>query len=198
MKSTGVYVCPDDTTNGTVANPAVVSYAFNMNLTMPLGNEDGGGANWATNGSTTKLTAPSVTLALVECVGGVTTALATPGETNSPAFAPTSFQCGFGNCTFLRLGDGLSGFLLPGASGCAGGSAQCEQAARPMHTSGANYLLCDGHVKWLPATKVCFGYNPKSATAGYVCGGVPAWQCPSDQAAAVGGLGAFTVTSSPL
>jgi prepilin-type processing-associated H-X9-DG protein len=42
-----------------------------------------------------------------------------------------------------------------------------NEAARPSyrHFGGANYLLADGHVKWLKLEDISFGWRATSATA---------------------------------
>ena len=53
--------------------------------------------------------------------------------------------------------------------------------------AGSNYLCADGHVKWLPATRVSFGYtatSPSSAASGVAAEGTSS--------------NAYTVTFSPI
>jgi prepilin-type processing-associated H-X9-DG protein len=69
------------------------------------------------------------------------------------------------------LGGGLNHLVLsPGTTTCAnfGGS---NNGVDGRHLTGANYMFCDGHVKWLLGHKVSVGYNASSATQSE--GGLP-------------------------
>jgi len=192
VKSTGVYKCPDDSTNagifnrnslnpsinGTPGNKVPVSYAYNYNIgrgdTLIKPPAD------PVSVSLSALTSGPKTVMLLE-VKDATVDVTDPQETDSDATegyyhygkSGHSFETGFlGN-----RGD------LPG------------QFAGPTgwHTDGADYLMADGHVKWLRGSQVSSGYTALSENASQ--------QVPSDSqwpnAAGSGdSTGGFVVTMS--
>jgi prepilin-type N-terminal cleavage/methylation domain-containing protein/prepilin-type processing-associated H-X9-DG protein len=168
-KSTGVYKCPDDPTQpipaGTGTNESYpVSYALNFNLTRGVQPPEG-----ITSGigcASSQLNSPAVTVELSE-VEGVTAAITTPNEaspSNVGHYSP-SFD-GNGNyprstvpvLTSPDQGSEETGQLGPGAS------VTDMNPAVGIHTSGSNYLMCDGHVKWLRGTNVSGGDIAPNAT----------------------------------
>ena len=62
-----------------------------------------------------------------------------------------------------------------------------DAEASGVHMSGSNYLCADGHVKWLTATRVSFGYTASSPSS--TASGVAAEGTSSN---------AYTVTFSPI
>jgi prepilin-type N-terminal cleavage/methylation domain-containing protein/prepilin-type processing-associated H-X9-DG protein len=137
VKSAKVYVCPND--NGVEGGTAVDSYALNMNL---AGGGSGGGSSTALSLGT--MTAPASTLLLVEVSQCDTTTPApgtVPGEAWTPSLAIKNIA---GSCTNYETGSfyGVGGY-----------------GNTPRHTNGANYLLSDGHVKWLQPISISPGVN---------------------------------------
>jgi len=200
VKSTGVYKCPDDNTqsgtqNGFTLSP--VSYGFNSNL---AGQADA------------TLVAPASTVNLFE-VQGDTANLAEPqsldaingdGETSYNSATP-----GYGDASFA--GDGNDGATLGGpvyATGDLGLSAGGTTAANlnvgtfsngnGLHTGGANYLLADGHAKWLRGRAVSSGFSATTSNT-FVGGTIPAVQAASTDYAGNGTtIPAFAATFSTL
>ena len=163
VKSTAVYDCPDDITKIPTAWGAgysVVSYQYNMNIAVAP--------------ALNKTTMPSKTILIVETRGPITFQL----YNGEPNVTNTSFN------NASTAGNGV--FFLPGSSGndpvlmetgILGGSNFTVCNAGPVtatngiymayadpgwHTSGANFLLADGHVKWLNPSRVSPGYNNKT------------------------------------
>jgi prepilin-type N-terminal cleavage/methylation domain-containing protein/prepilin-type processing-associated H-X9-DG protein len=147
VKSTGIYKCPDDPT---AANGSTVpiSYAANWSL-----DNYKSGVPGVTQGS---LSAPASTVLLCE-VQGVTSnpADSTPGDDNS---ATVSMDYGFWNQSSMGQ--------LPGRVGvyATGNTPNQPLTGTAVHGIGSNYLACDGHVKWLPATHISPGFIASSAT----------------------------------
>ena len=139
VKSTGLYKCPDDSTATTSDVPphVPVSYGHNENLI---------GAALAS------INAPTNTVMLFE-VSGTTAAVTVPTENTSPVgwgmdccgghFSPVAATSGYATGD---MGQPPHGF---GDLGHSTG----------RHTDGANFLLADGHVKWLRPTAVSPGGN---------------------------------------
>jgi len=144
VKSNGVYICPDDSYEH-------FSYGYNQNVaTGGTGVVPGNAASLA------DFSAPTQTILLDEVMcwsSGYTQLPSTPGETQSPIadglpWNGTGGQmCNLGNCSLGT--DNAVGIL----AGKPGGTQH------PRHTDNANYLMADGHVKWLHGTSVSPGLN---------------------------------------
>jgi prepilin-type N-terminal cleavage/methylation domain-containing protein/prepilin-type processing-associated H-X9-DG protein len=190
-KSAAVFTCPDETfTNATFVPPdTYVSYAMNNNLDQ---NSTFGGVHYVC--SQAQLAAPAKTVLLAECTDSIFDYRGLTGgdfsmgsdgsswgQANSDSFAPSS----------------KSGLLVTGViyDSSRPWSLSASQWPAPRHSGGANYLLCDGHVKWY--------------TQGSVSGGGPALNQGDAQGAdssgfwnsaegtGYGGTGAHAITFSP-
>ena len=166
VKSNGVYVCPDDSLD----TNDYVSYAYNQNI--PTGGNDSSAGPAAALGD---FNAPTQTVLVSEihgCGGGFpqpsttsfkdpNTGLTYPEETTSPIadgldYRDTVVNIGTPNvCTHYATGT-LAG--IPAGA--------IYQQAR--HTDNSNYLMCDGHVKWLRGVVVSPGWNAATATSDQV------------------------------
>jgi len=162
IKSTGIFACPSDSTNVS-SNGAVVSYAINEGI---KGNQDSLG-NWPPM-MMNKLTAPSNTVLLYE-VRGVIVNVASSSEGSGPTWQtqPASnwlSPSGYGIVGYPDQGHwggwnastNAWDFIGRYPGGRTGGYLNTESAA---HNGGCNFVCCDGHVKWLSATRVSTGYN---------------------------------------
>jgi prepilin-type N-terminal cleavage/methylation domain-containing protein/prepilin-type processing-associated H-X9-DG protein len=184
IKSTGVFRCPDDPTqNGTTTGsingvsqtiPTYVdSYALNINFTCQFEN---GPATIA------RLTAPASSVALVEITGDqVDLADPTEGTSNWSNPAPSSGShyllsaVADGDPGYVGGGFGIHASLDSGSNSSNNASLPVKYAAGDigsvwtgnppvdstgaagLHTGGANYLMSDGHAKWLLPSKVSAG-----------------------------------------
>ena len=177
VKSTGVFFCPSDLTTVplpggstwmTGAGFVVCSYAYNANLAGAI---------------SSKCTAVASTVAVLE-VSGASATVANPSDCCSPA----------GNMSITAPGPGISATSLIGSSG--GGWWQNIQATAgalgglcdintkpPRHAMGANYLMADGHAKFLTGQLVSGGINAALATSAptyaYSSGGNVSATCPA-------------------
>lgn len=142
VKSTQVFVCPDDSTTAGVTAPEYpVSYCFSSNLAM------------LTDASLTK---PSTTVALCEVQAGHGKITSADQDTESPS--------GNGG------DDAGTGYLPPGARFTTGllgypysrTAMGVQQPAR--HTNGSNFLCADGHAQWRQASQVSNGTSAKTPT----------------------------------
>ena len=145
-KSTSVYKCPDDSTanNG---NLVACSYGYNRNLTL------GTKSSLLTN-SLASLTAPANTVLLYEAVGNQSNVANAPGTTGG---LDTGSQSGTG-------GDGGGAGWNDGGGrydiGYVGNPPRTNNGSKSptgRHTESGNYLMADGHVKWLRAIAVSPG-----------------------------------------
>ena len=181
VKSTQIFVCPDDNTpTAAQAGWSPVSYAINSDITNPIG-------DWSTYGAgtTASLNATANTVLLLETAytgGSITTGPETGWV--SPATWGTCYFCGAGSRWSIpgKTSGHPGGFF---ATGFMGGRDAIDtvapnpnmaiasvtdsnsgyfQYATGRHLDGANYLLADGHVKWLRGGAVSTGYAATSPT----------------------------------
>jgi len=162
VKSQGVFTCPDDTTNiqsnASTRGESLVSYAVNTQLQTV---------------SMTKVTAPAKTVQLIE-VSGVQCAV---GVSNSACWNNAWGQAFDYSCATYQISPGSEGYGVYTsragdasifATGYLGGrgAAAGAQFTNPIgrHTNGANYLLADGHVKWLMGNLVSSGTVAPTST----------------------------------
>ena len=171
VKSSAVYTCPDDPTTSSIAGETPVSYGYNNDINR----QDPANPKIDGTGADSAFTAPSVTVVLFEMRGdiaNVTNPLEGTGTVQQD-FSPTGegvpdlFHVGSSNNN-VKYDTGYLG----GAGGVAmGGFVKSEYlAATGRHTDGSNYLMADGHAKWLRADSVCPGTpapTPSSAIAAF-------------------------------
>ena len=199
VKARGAYSCPDDATSipaGSPAGATIISYVNNVNFSQSQ--NAAGSHSQALRIS--RMTAPASTVLLLEgshnwtvpyCVvaneNGTTCAVGGSGDVNGAAHAsPTTdgaqqyFDSRGAGGTSLANG----GKVETGPMGGRAATALNAQfgAAFPTgrHTDGSNFLMADGHVKYLKGAAVSTGYNASSPTnaqtaaAPYVAAGTAA------------------------
>ena len=148
VKSTGVYRCPDDSTTGTT------SYAVNQALYYVINGYPG-------RASISAFNSPANTVLLLEVSNAPVFDVTSPAETGSP------YADGFDGTNNIAGGTGTGAGGTPtnstlyvtgilGGGVAATGGASCY-ASPGLHTGGSNYLLNDGHIKWLRGVAVSPG-----------------------------------------
>lgn len=176
VKSTGVYKCPDDPTNpaklaGDTATYYPLSYAMNINLD----------ANYNNSGLAAAV-APASTVMIVEMLTmncDLTNANNDPnGWTTNPA--PTPGEPSTYGSEEVNGGDGHDGWAYelnshmstyvsgPGNKVGMGSPARTgqDQFGPARHTDGSNFLMGDGHVKYLRPSAVSSGFDGITSTCG--------------------------------
>ena len=161
VQSTGVFACPDDATNATVATAYKVSYGMNGNL---FGNPNPAIGTYygTTYANLASDTAPASTVLLFE-IQNQHCQVAGNETTGAQVSTITEDQTttGTGSCSGDVGSCGLNGayenetyatgnignYPLPSYNGSNTG----------VHTGGANYLAIDGHAKWLMPGSVSGG-----------------------------------------
>jgi len=160
LHTTPVLACPDDPTVASFQNQ-VVSYGYNINLIQPGYPYENGFSGL----SESVVTSPSRTVLLFE-VEDVTSDLAAPLEgSQSPTRIGRNLSAS-GNGLDNRLygqTNATTSIQNQYATGFLGGRAPFNPAATQFfksggrHTGGSNFLLDDGHAKWLRGSTVSSG-----------------------------------------
>ena len=166
VKSTGVYKCPDDSTTGAAATATTlatypVSYGYNgINICRT------DGLNSGAQGAGSALAAfqsPAKTVLLYE-VSNVASSITdpmsgctAPCQGNGPVMSGT----GTGEELYDNNNNNNTMKLTTGFQGYSGTPILFGNVVHSGGTSvgGANYLLADGHAKFLPFTSVSYGPN---------------------------------------
>jgi len=166
VKSTGVYLCPDDPQTGDV-----VSYAINVFMGTPGSAAPGSGQSIAA------FAGPSTTVMYCE----IQNSYLAPGALDwyqwnaadiaqnfdiaSPATDGAGSMWGFSSYGSGAPWGGVqlaTGFMY-GQTAATQNTGGYQHTVAARHTEGSNFLLCDGHVKW---------YRPSSVS--------PGWAIPAD------------------
>lgn len=161
VKSVGAYNCPDDKTQSQPnANPPMyeVSYALNthiMNsyLTPAFGNPQG------PLGHLSAFNSPSKTVLLCEVTNNLADVTSiNEGQTNTPPATHLSVVTnGSGGCLGITLNN------YDAAARLSTGPVDLDTAGLDgttgRHTDAANYLLVDGHAKWIRGASISVGGN---------------------------------------
>ena len=152
--------CPSDPTASRSATDRTISYGYNINLAGPFTAPPAAGAALAA------LPAPARTVLLFE-VSGVTANLGDAREGTNPGGTEGSSFSASGNGLDNRLyaQDLLTSIDNQYATGYLGGRAPADpqqtqfQQALGRHAGGSNFVLADGHARWLPGDNVSSGVN---------------------------------------
>ncbi len=159
VKSTQVFRCPDDSTNdATGINglagevDSTVSYCFNRNM-------DGKVAL----GNIAAMKAPASTVLIAEVEGGHQWFAAPNSDYSTANNYHSSPGCngGDGGPGYIDLA-GTSGHIVKYATGAMGQperypAAYVADQKRGRHSEGANFILADGHAKWIRRERVSAG-----------------------------------------
>ena len=149
VKSKGVYACPDDST------PTPVSYAYNMNFCWSGNHYNYGGPYIALS----QFNAPASTVLLAE-ITGVTDDPSSENPTGNNSASTWGVDYLFYSQTAGGHQGGPSGTVKmdTGVMGNSPGSNSGEyNKPTGRHTDGSNFLMTDGHVKWLHGSAVSSG-----------------------------------------
>jgi prepilin-type N-terminal cleavage/methylation domain-containing protein/prepilin-type processing-associated H-X9-DG protein len=193
VKSTGVYKCPDDST-GVSGTNYPVSYAYNGQKIA----RDNTGDPVGIAAAISQFNAPAVTVLAFEAQGiqaNITLGDEGYHADNNVQLSPTSDgveiyngKSGSVKTVFGDLGPTLTGR-----------NWNITSASTAIHTEGSNFLLADGHVKWLRQSAVSTGVLASSPTSPQNTGGPEAIGYDS-QACGTEDLssGPFAATFSPI
>jgi len=165
VKSVGVYQCASDPGNG----GKYVSYAYNSNLAVQW-DDVGNGYPDTLGVSLSLLNSPSKTVNLIEVDTKASFTASYPNNQSDDPSVPGEFETLAWNGTDGNSNNGNK-WVIPatGALSVAYGKTSFSSVLQPCaagygagcgtarHTEGSNFLLCDGHVKWLRGTQVSVG-----------------------------------------
>ncbi len=169
VKATGVFACPDDSTQPS-SGDTIISYAENYNFFPGCNPPSGPQTNVAI--SSAKLNAPSVTVLVFE-VQNIKDDLGNLGINFNPnatyqasSHEPFEYHSPSGTAGCDNSGSvrsfGNSGVYATGVVASAT-ALKLIGSGTGVHTSGANYLGADGHVKWLTGQQLSSGYTASAA-----------------------------------
>jgi len=194
VKSSGVFHCPSDSTppgalGGQPGRPS--SFGMNSNLATglpaPIAWPDG--CQGSDSISNAALNAPASTVCLFEVAGsaGYQVDTETPnfsspfatycggspaGDGISDSFDPTGYNsCGITSCPGTSFPPLATSGNLKYATGYMNGDTQnLGQFITPFgrHQGGSNFIMCDGHAKWLKPEQVSPGYNAATPTTNQI------------------------------
>ena len=191
IKSTGVYKCPDDPQVGYITatqSSYTCSYAANLSF---LRTDGGSNTDPHLGPSLAVLAAPAKTVLLSE-VTGIYAPVTDVAEGNAYNNVISSVSNGTGG-VYPFPNNGLGGHET---TGCLGGPTIACPVTAPvvsggftsvngLHSIGSNFLLADGHAKWLRGSNV----SPGSVAYAEDCNqqGNPALtDCPANSGMAAG------------
>ncbi|BDI28836.1 hypothetical protein CCAX7_008870 [Capsulimonas corticalis] len=153
-KSAGLYHCPDDSNSG-----GIESYGINQNLT------GGGDGTRKSSMTLAGLSAPTSTILLAETTQ-YSNSIPVPGTVPDEWYSPAINGLAWNGNNPGTPGAPVQNIESPAntnlAYGFAGGQTGGGQIGR--HTDAANWLLSDGHVKYIRPTRVSIGYNALQST----------------------------------
>lgn len=207
VKSTGVFTCPDDPTPQ-ASGQNIVSYAYNEYIARGDHGPQTASPYPEVSpmiGHASKLNSPTVTILLYE-VAKFNAVITSPTEAGSTTLSPAADSlhvydtaaAGFAAIAGV-WGTGWIGGEGPNMWGASTGGIYMYG----RHTQGANYLLCDGHVKWLLGNFVSAGaVTPlKSTCPEEMTPNTPVAGCSAlgySSQAGTANLAPYVITGSPI
>jgi len=164
IRSANIYTCPSDTTTGT----GVISYAMNRNLTRVAESNytalpQNGGTASSSGGFLTiaSLVQPSKTILLLEIMGMNSQFSGNDEENSVSVFGPTQTSSPSKMIDTFKPTEFYATGILgnPAENGSYYYPPSGDLATNGRHSEGANYVFCDGHVKWEMGQYVSPGQN---------------------------------------
>jgi len=153
VKSKKVFVCPDDSIPS-YGSGDLLSYNYNMNIPNP---PDVGGVG----GSLARFGSPAKTVVLCEMSNAPYRYVLIDDPNNIGASLGNGTQ-NFGNMSYA------TGYF--GAFGMDAGGLDSNgdnfQGKTGRHNDGSNYILADGHAKWMKATAISPGWTNSNPSDG--------------------------------
>jgi len=184
VKSQALFKCPNDSQanyvgpDGSIAPP--LSYNVNLNIVEPSYGQPAI--------SLAAMTSPAKTVFLFEFTGQ-NVYFTSPTEGSSGA--------GSGVGTISPYGQYVTGYLGNRTPANAGYALYAYPKALGTHTDGSNFVMGDGHAKWLRGSAVSSGWNAAKATDPEMLGcTTSSWDAAHCAAAGVDSTEAWSATFS--
>ncbi len=197
VKSKAVFACPDDSTppsyNGAPAGYTVTSYGFNSDI-----------ADFA-NSSLSQINAPANTVMMFEITKktiDIDLSINNNGGYPQDAGAAGIGYAGDGRAKFAgsawHYATGYLGGQNPTATP-GGNISDFDNQLTGRHTDGSNFLMTDGHVKWLRPNQVSPGPSAKQAGDAQAANSISYGNGPDNFPSAAGtGNSGYVTTFSTL
>ena len=160
VKATGVFICPDDSTTGTAGDGVTGHVSYNMNANFDINNTyvNATVGNVVNPLALSQFNAPANTVELYEAVQD-------PCDPANPNDADSATGNGAARPSYRGLYDtGVMGSIAPQAkyytqdqTGGIYNPTYFYNNLTGRHSDGSNFLLEDGHVKWLHSTAISGG-----------------------------------------
>lgn len=173
VKSAGVYSCPDDSTK-----PGD-SYGYNENLVGNTSQQGGYASDNNSAVSEAALSSPVKTLLLFEVAGDKTDVTSVYNASTGAGDQFSAAGDGKNLLPEIPLNDSTSTVWVMFDTGLFDGGSMSgvswrfhptsvsptQVSGTGRHTDGANYLLCDGHVKYMKSISISAGLNAFTETS---------------------------------
>jgi len=167
IENVALFTCPSDLQPAMGAHNFTVSYSYNYNMIAEPTQSYVERVTHSPGVAQSALNAPTRSVLLFE-VSGVWANIADPREGSDPGGEPGRNYSASGNGLDNRLYAQRRFATLTQnqyATGYLGGRLPPDtaltqfEASTGRHAGGSNFLLCDGHARWLPGNNVSSGLN---------------------------------------
>ena len=184
VKSTALFVCPDDPNASSPAGQHETSYALNASMRPNYG---------AIGSKLAGQASPAVTVMAVESTYGYSDFGTVGSNLDYSSYTDGFYWAGSAKLMTGPLGSATGGdTYLPNQSPNLMLSAY---ATAGLHTGGSNFLMADGHAKWLRPSAVSPGDTPAASAYAKAASGTA---CTTDLLAGNGTHPGYAATFSTL
>ena len=185
VKSTSLFTCPDDPNVAAPAGFHETSYALNASMRPNYG---------APGSKLAGQTSPAVTVLAVEATYGYSDFGAPASANDGSSFTDGYYWAGAVQLMTGPMGSATGGDTL--LTTTSGAQMYSAYQTAGLHTGGSNFLLADGHAKWLKPSAVSPGDSP--TTAGTYANGAAGTAAATDVLAGNGTHPSYAATFSTL
>ncbi|MCW3062018.1 MAG: prepilin-type N-terminal cleavage/methylation domain [Capsulimonas sp.] len=177
VKSTAVFKCPDDSTSGSSAAPITYPISYSMSLQV-------------TRSGLSDFTSDSKSVMLFETVGSAANILAVGDGVNGDNTSPAADGNPEG---FNGVGRFATGVMSGANPSEVGNTNHFYDTKTGRHTDASNFLMADGHAKWIRPTAVSTGGDGSNGDCNTFTSGTYAGTAASADCSAPGLAATFSV-----